>query len=59
MTCLVGDYVNNIDSGVIDVVVIGPINLQTLNELVNKAYIMVKRRIKVSLLFSEQLSDKG
>lgn len=56
---LVGDYANGIDSGVIEVIIIGKVDESALNELVEKAQIIVKRRIKVSILFSEKLFDKG
>lgn len=46
---LVGDYAKGIDAGCIDVVIIGKINPQALNALVEKAEGIVHREIKVQV----------
>lgn len=56
---LVGDYAKGIDTGTIDVVVIGNVDDQALQTLVTKAETIVRRNIQVRILSSMQMFDSG
>jgi DNA-binding transcriptional ArsR family regulator len=49
---LVGDYASGKDTGVIDILLIGDININYLTDLIKKAEELVKRKIRY-LVFSE------
>ena len=52
---LIGDYAKGIDSGLIDIVLIGNIDLVTLDTLVQKRSIEIKRKIRTLVLTEEEL----
>lgn len=56
---LVGSYAKGVDSGVIEVAIVGAVDEQALNTLIGKAEVLVKRKIQVQLFSSEQSLDKG
>ncbi|MEQ8360327.1 MAG: ArsR family transcriptional regulator [Cytophagales bacterium] len=56
-----GDYTKGIDSGLIDLVLIGHVNRDNLHRLVVKAEKMIKRKIRAMILSEEEfvgLKDK-
>lgn len=55
---LVGDYAQGLDEGCIEIVVVGNVDEKALEELVNKAEAIVRRDIRVQIIFSESHLDK-
>ncbi len=54
---VVGDYAKGIDSGIIDVVIIGQVDVLYLAELIQKAEGIIKRKIR-SLVLSPREKKK-
>lgn len=54
---LVGDYAKGKDSGLIDVVLVGKVENNSLEKLVTKAEKKIKRKIRVLVLTEEELSN--
>ena len=54
---ITGDYARGIDSGVIDLVVVGEIDEHYLQNLVNRAEDMVKRKIRTLVISRDELED--
>jgi len=52
---IIGDYAHGMDSGIIDVVLIGNIDKTILNQLVEKTEIAIDRKIKWLILEEEEL----
>ena len=52
-----GDYTKGIDSGLIDLVIIGDVNRNNLTRLVKKAESMIKRKIRVMVLAEGEFED--
>lgn len=49
-----GDYARGIDSGIIDVVIVGDIDRKYLGELINKAESLIKRKIRDLVLSRDE-----
>ena len=49
-----GDYARGIDSGLIDLVIVGNVNKDFLQELVGKAELIIKRKIRSLVLTHEE-----
>ena len=47
---IIGDYANGIDSGIIDLVLIGEIKQDILNKLTNKTEVLINRKIRSVVL---------
>lgn len=47
---IVGDYAKGIDSGIIDVVIVGMVDFSNLAMLVQKAEVIIKRKIRTLIL---------
>lgn len=61
MAMITGDYARGIDSGIIDLVIVGDISREMLQHLVDKAEDFIKRKIRVLVLTQEEfgkLKDK-
>ena len=54
---IIGDYANGMDTGIIDIVLIGNINKDILNQLVEKTEILIHRKIKWLILEEEELES--
>lgn len=54
MAFITGDYANGKDSGIIDLVLVGEINMQTMYRYVEKAEPLIKRRIRTLVLSCEE-----
>jgi len=54
---ITGDYARGIDSGVIDLVVVGEMDEHYLQYLVNRAEQLVKRKIRILALTRDELED--
>ncbi|MCP4135916.1 MAG: ArsR family transcriptional regulator [bacterium] len=54
---LIGDYAIGIDSGIIDLVIVGEIDKNYLTGLVEKAEVMIKRKIRVLPLRRDELAQ--
>jgi DNA-binding transcriptional ArsR family regulator len=54
---LVGDYAKGIDSGLIDIVLVGEVDKRSLENLVNKVEKLIKRKIRTLVLSQEELAD--
>jgi len=52
---ITGDYASGIDSGIIDLVIVGKIERDFLQQLLDKAEEMIKRKIRVLVLSQEDL----
>jgi predicted transcriptional regulator len=52
---ITGDYASGIDSGIIDLVIVGKIERDFLQHLLDKAEEMIKRKIRVLVLSQEDL----
>jgi hypothetical protein len=52
---ITGDYASGIDSGIIDLVIVGKIKRDFLQQLLDKAEKMIKRKIRVLVLSQEDL----
>ena len=52
---IIGDYAHGMDTGIIDVVLIGNIDKDILNQLVEKTEILIHRKIKWLILEEEEL----
>ncbi|MEW6068850.1 MAG: winged helix-turn-helix domain-containing protein [Nitrospirota bacterium] len=55
MAFITGDYAKGIDSGIIDLVIVGEIERGFLQHLLDKAEEMIKRKIRVLVLTQEDL----
>jgi DNA-binding transcriptional ArsR family regulator len=55
MAFITGDYAKGIDSGIIDLVIVGKIERSFLQHLLDKAEEMIKRKIRVLVLSQEDL----
>ena len=51
---LVGDYAAGKDTGVIDLVLVGKINLPYLNELVEKVEVLINRRVRTIIMDEDE-----
>ncbi len=51
---ITGDYARGIDSGIIDVVIVGNIDRNFLNDLVQKAEVLIKRKIRHLVLSNDE-----
>jgi len=54
---IIGDYAHGLDTGIIDVVLIGNIDKDILNQLVEKTEIIIHRKIKWLILEEEELKS--
>ncbi len=54
---ITGDYARGIDSGIIDLVIVGNINRNYLNQLVEKAEMLIQRRIRTLTISIEELQQ--
>ena len=54
---IIGDYAHGMDTGIIDVVLIGNIDKDILNQLVEKTEIIIHRKIKWLILEEEELKS--
>ena len=54
---IIGDYAHGMDTGIIDVVLIGSIDKDILNQLVDKTEILIHRKIKWLILREEELKS--
>ena len=54
---IIGDYAYGMDTGIIDVVLIGSIDKDILNQLVEKTEILIHRKIKWLILEEEELES--
>ena len=54
---IIGDYAHGMDTGIIDVVLIGSIDKDILNQLVEKTEILIHRKIKWLILEEEELRN--
>ena len=54
---IIGDYAHGMDTGIIDVVLIGNIDKNILNQLVEKTEILIHRKIKWLILEEEELES--
>jgi len=54
---IIGDYAQGADTGIIDVVLIGNIDKDILNQLVEKTEIIIHRKIKWLILEEEELKS--
>jgi hypothetical protein len=54
---IIGDYAHGLDTGIIDVVLIGNIDKDILNQLVEKTEILIHRKIKWLILEEEELKS--
>ncbi|SDN51390.1 hypothetical protein SAMN04488516_102359 [Desulfonauticus submarinus] len=52
---ITGDYAKGIDSGIIDLVIVGNVNWGYLQDLVEKAENLIKRKIRVLLIKEDEL----
>jgi hypothetical protein len=50
---IVGDYARGMDTGTIDLVLVGAVNKEYLNKLVKKAKNLLRRNIKIELISTE------
>jgi len=55
MAFITGDYANGIDSGIIDLVIVGQIERDFLQHLLDKAEVLIKRKIRVLVLSEKEL----
>ncbi|MED0671857.1 winged helix-turn-helix domain-containing protein [Aneurinibacillus aneurinilyticus] len=53
---IIGDYAKGIDSGIIDLIIIGQVNVCYLGELVGKVEVLIKRKVKILVLNEEEFS---
>ena len=53
---ITGDYAQGIDSGIIDLVVVGDVNNNYLQDLVQKAEVIIKRKIRTLVLNIEEFN---
>ena len=51
---IIGDYANGIDSGIIDLVLIGEINQDILNKLTSKTEVLINRKIRSVVLTKKE-----
>ncbi len=54
---VVGDYARGIDSGLIDLVLVGKVNSDVLQKLVEKTSLAIKRKIRPLVLSCEELDQ--
>ena len=54
---IIGDYAHGMDTGIIDVVLIGSIDKDILNQLVEKTEILIHRKIKWLILKEKELKS--
>ena len=54
---IIGDYAHGLDTGIIDVVLIGNIDKNILNQLVEKTETLINRKIKWLILEEEELKS--
>ena len=50
MAFITGDYAKGMDTGIIDLVIVGEINEKNLQQLVDKAELAIKRKIRSLVL---------
>ncbi len=56
---IVGDYAKGIDSGIIDLVIVGDVDLSYLYKLITKVEQLIKRKIRVLVIKAEELEEYG
>ncbi len=56
---IVGDYAKGIDSGIIDLVIVGDVDLSYLYKLITKVEQLIKRKIRVLVIKAEELEQYG
>jgi hypothetical protein len=54
LALITGDYAEGRDSGIIDLTIVGDINRNYLNELIEKTERMIHRKIRVLVLNAEE-----
>ena len=54
---LIGDYAKGKDSGIIDVILVGEVNKNYLNELIEKVESLVQRKIRYLVMNDSELTD--
>lgn len=54
---ITGDYARGVDSGIIDLVIIGDVNVDFLQELVRHAEKLIKRKIRYLALTQEEFKE--
>ncbi len=53
---ITGDYARGIDSGIIDLVIVGKVQMDFLRHLIEKAEELIKRKVRVLVLNQEEFS---
>ena len=54
MAFITGDYAKGMDTGIIDLVLVGEINEETLKDLIEKAEVTIKRKIRSLVLTNKE-----
>lgn len=54
---LIGDYAKGQDTGIIDVILIGDVNKAYLHELIEKAEVLVQRKVRALVMTPDELND--
>lgn len=57
LAIITGDYAKGIDSGIIDLIVVGEIDYTYLNKLVQKSESLINRKIRILILSKEELDN--
>lgn len=54
---LIGDYARGQDTGIIDVILIGNVDKAYLHELIDKAEVLVQRKVRALVMTSDELNE--
>lgn len=54
---LIGDYARGQDTGIIDVILIGDVDKAYLHELIEKAEVLVQRKVRALVMTSDELNE--
>ena len=54
---LIGDYARGQDTGIIDVILIGDVDKAYLHELIEKAEVLVQRKVRALVMTSNELNE--
>jgi len=54
---LIGDYAKGQDTGIIDVILIGDVDKGYLHELIEKAEVLVQRKVRALVMTSDELNE--
>jgi DNA-binding transcriptional ArsR family regulator len=54
---LVGDYASGVDSGIIDIILLGDINREKLDDVITKTEKYIRRKIRPLVLSKEEFSE--